>query len=79
MGVYWRSATGSGLDRLSSLNRSFARRHTRHVGVSSIAGAAHPPTVFGYHVMWSTSTLFLLGIMVGAVALLGRSMPVSPT
>ena len=30
----------------------------------------HPPTVFGYHVTWSTGTMFLFGIVVGAVALL---------
>jgi hypothetical protein len=48
------------------------------VGVLSNAGAAHPLTenfsVFGYHVTGSTGTLFLFGIVVGAVALLGLSV-----
>jgi hypothetical protein len=47
------------------------------VGVLSNAGAAHPVTenfaVFGYHVTGSTGTLFLFGIVVGAVAMLGMS------
>ncbi len=46
-------------------------------GVLSNAGAAHPLTdnfgVFGYHVTGSTGTLFLFGIVVGAVAMLGMS------
>jgi hypothetical protein len=33
--------------------------------------------VFGYHVTWSTGTLFLFGILVGAVALLRLSMLVA--
>ena len=41
-------------------------------------GAAHPLTenfsVFGYHVTGSTGTLFLSGIVVGAVAMLGLSV-----
>ena len=44
------------------------------VGVLSNTGAAHPLTdfsVFGYHLTGSTGTLFLFGIMVGAVASLG--------
>lgn len=48
------------------------------VGVLSNAGPAHPLTenfsVFGYHVTGSTGTLFLFGIVVGAVALLGLSV-----
>lgn len=48
------------------------------VGVLSNAGAAHPLTenfsVFGYHLTASTGTLFLFGIVVGAVALLGLSV-----
>jgi Sec-independent protein translocase protein TatA len=48
------------------------------VGVMSNAGAAHPLTenfsVFGYHVTGSTATLFLFGIVVGAVALVGLSV-----
>ncbi|MGZ5376689.1 MAG: hypothetical protein ACXWD8_01305, partial [Mycobacterium sp.] len=48
------------------------------VGVLSNAGAAHPLTenfaVFGYHVTGSTGTLFLFGIVVGAVAMLGMSV-----
>ena len=47
------------------------------VGVLSNAGAAHALTenfaVFGYHVTGSTGTLFLFGIVVGAVAMLGMS------
>jgi uncharacterized membrane protein len=45
------------------------------VSVLSNAGAAHPLTenfsVFGYHFTGSTGGLFLFGIVVGAVALLG--------
>jgi hypothetical protein len=44
-------------------------------GVLTNAGAAQPLTenfaVFGYHVTGSTGTLFLSGIVVGAVAMLG--------
>ena len=44
-------------------------------GVLTNAGPAHPLTenfsVFGYHVTGSTGTLFLFGIVVGAVAMLG--------
>ena len=45
------------------------------LGVLTNAGPAHPLTehfsVFGYHVTGSTGTLFLVGIVVGAVAMLG--------
>jgi len=48
------------------------------VGVLSNAGAAHPLTenisVFGYHLTGWTGTLFLFGIMVGAVGLLALSV-----
>jgi hypothetical protein len=48
------------------------------MGVLTNAGAAHPLTenfaVFGYHVTGSTGTLFLFGIVVGAVAMLGLSV-----
>jgi hypothetical protein len=44
-------------------------------GVLTNAGPAHPLTenfaVFGYHVTGSTGTLFLVGIVIGAVAMLG--------
>ena len=44
-------------------------------GVLTNAGARHPMTenfsVFGYHVTGSTGTLFLFGIVIGAVAMLG--------
>ena len=44
-------------------------------GLLTNAGAAHPLpdnfSVFGYHVTGSTGTLFLFGIVVGAVAMLG--------
>ena len=44
-------------------------------GVLANAGSAHPLTenfsLFGYHVTGSTGTLFLVGIVVGAVAMLG--------
>jgi hypothetical protein len=44
-------------------------------GVLTNAGAAHPLTenfsLFGYHVTGSTGTLFLSGVVVGAVAMLG--------
>jgi len=43
-------------------------------GVLANAGPAHPLTenfsVLGYHVTGSTGTLFLFGIVVGAVAML---------
>ena len=45
------------------------------MGVLTNAGPAHPLpenfAVFGYHVTGSTGTLFLFGIVVGAVAMLG--------
>jgi hypothetical protein len=48
------------------------------MGVMTNAGAAHPLTenfaVFGYNVTGSTGTLFLFGIVVGAVAMLGLSV-----
>ncbi len=48
------------------------------VGVLSNAGPAHPLTghfsVLGYHVTGSTGTLFLFGMVVGAVAMLGLSV-----
>jgi len=47
-------------------------------GVLANAGPAHPLTenfsVLGYHVTGSTGTLFLCGIVVGAVATLGLSV-----
>ena len=47
-------------------------------GVLSNSGSGHPLThpfaVFGYHVTGSTGTLFLYGIVVGALALLGLSL-----
>ena len=47
-------------------------------GVLSNAGSAHALThgfaVFGYHVTGSTGTLFLYGIVVGAIALAGLSL-----
>jgi hypothetical protein len=47
-------------------------------GVLTNAGAAHRLTenfsLFGYHVTGSTGTLFLSGIVVGAVAMLGLSV-----
>jgi hypothetical protein len=47
-------------------------------GVLANAGPAHPLTenfsVLGYHVTGSTGTLFLFGIVVGAVAMLGLSV-----
>jgi hypothetical protein len=47
-------------------------------GVLSNAGSGHALThgfsVFGYHVTGSTGTLFLYGIVVGAVALFGLSL-----
>src|ERR1700684_4582843 len=48
------------------------------VGVLSNGGSGHalthPFAVFGYHVTGSTGTLFLYGIVVGAVALFGLSL-----
>src|SRR4249919_4003173 len=47
-------------------------------GVLSTSGSGHALThgfaVFGYHVTGSTGTLFLTGIVVGAVALVGLSL-----
>lgn len=47
-------------------------------GIFANAGSAHDLTggfsVFGYHVTGSTGTLFLYGIIVGAVALLGLAL-----
>ena len=47
-------------------------------GVLGNGGAGHalthPFAVFGYHVTGSTGTLFLYGIVVGALALLGLSL-----
>ena len=47
-------------------------------GVLANTGPAHPLTenfsVFGYHVTGSTGTLFLFGIVIGAVAMLGLSV-----
>ena len=48
------------------------------IGVLNNAGAAHPLSenfsVAGYHVTGSTGTLFLFGIVIGALAMLGLSM-----
>ena len=48
------------------------------IGVLNNAGAAHPLSenfsVAGYHVTGSTGTLFLFGIVIGALAVLGLSM-----
>jgi hypothetical protein len=48
------------------------------MGVLGNAGPAHALTenfsVFGYHVTGSTGTLFLFGIVIGAVAMLGMSV-----
>ena len=47
-------------------------------GVLSNSGSGHPLTghfaVFGYHVTGSTGTLFLSGIVIGALGLLGLSL-----
>ena len=47
-------------------------------GVLNNAGAAHPLSenfsVLGYHVTGSTGTLFLFGIVIGALAMLGMSV-----
>ena len=47
-------------------------------GVLSNSGSGHPLThpfaVFGYHLTGSTGTLFLYGIVVGALAMLGLSL-----
>jgi hypothetical protein len=48
------------------------------IGVLNHAGAAHPLSenfsVLGYHVTGSTGTLFLVGIVIGALAMLGMSV-----
>jgi hypothetical protein len=48
------------------------------IGVLNNAGAAHPLSenfsVLGYHVTGSTGTLFLFGIVIGALAMLGMSV-----
>jgi hypothetical protein len=47
-------------------------------GVLANAGSAHALTggfaVFGYHVTGSTGTLFLFGIVIGAIAVFGLSL-----
>jgi hypothetical protein len=47
-------------------------------GVLNNAGSAHPMSenfsVLGYHVTGSTGTLFLFGIVIGALAMLGMSV-----
>jgi hypothetical protein len=52
-------------------------------GVLSNAGAGHPLghgfTVFGYHVTGSTGTLFLYGIVVGAIAVMGLGLLLAAT
>jgi len=52
-------------------------------GVLSNAGAAHPLSenfsVLGYHVTGSTGTLFLFGIVIGALAMLGMSVLLAGT
>jgi hypothetical protein len=52
-------------------------------GVLSNSGSGHPLThhfaVFGYHVTGSTGTLFLYGIVVGALAVLGLSLLLAGT
>jgi hypothetical protein len=51
------------------------------VGVLGNAGSGHELTggfsVFGYDVTGSTGTLFLYGIVVGSIAMLGLSMPLA--
>jgi hypothetical protein len=48
------------------------------IGVLANAGPAHPLTgnfsVLGYHVTGSTGTLFVFGIVIGALAMLGLSV-----
>ena len=48
------------------------------IGVLNNAGAAHPLSenfsVLGYHVTGSTGTLYLFGIVIGALAMLGLSV-----
>jgi hypothetical protein len=48
------------------------------IGVLNNAGPAHPLSenfsVLGYHVTGSTGTLFLFGIVIGALAMLGMSV-----
>jgi hypothetical protein len=48
------------------------------IGVLNNAGAAHPLSenfsVMGYHVTGSTGTLFLFGIVIGALAMLGMAV-----
>ena len=48
------------------------------VGVLGNSGTAHPLTetfsVFGYHVTGSTGTLFMIGMLIGAIAMLGLSV-----
>ena len=48
------------------------------VGVLGNSGTAHPLndtfSVFGYHVTGSTGTLFVFGMLIGAIAMLGLSV-----
>jgi len=65
--VYWRLQQDQRCRTLATVGLILVR-HNRWR--AQYCRGAHPPTVFGYHVTWSTGTMFLFGIVVGAVALL---------
>jgi hypothetical protein len=78
--VYWSGTTIRGVDVIVivGLVVLLVAVIVGFMGVLTNAGPAHPLTehfsVFGDHVTGSTGTLFLSGIVVGAVAMLGLSM-----
>ena len=81
LGVYWDSSTGIrgiAMMVIVGLIVLVVAAIVGTVGVLGNAGATHPLaenfSVLGYHVTGSTGTLFLSGIVVGAVALLGLSV-----
>jgi hypothetical protein len=65
--VYWRLQQDQRCRTLATVGLILVR-HNRWR--AEYCRGPHPPTVFGYHVTWSTGTMFLFGIVVGAVALL---------
>ena len=65
--MYWRLQQDQRCRTLATVGLILVR-HNRWR--AEYCRGAHPPTVFGYHVTWSTGTMFLFGIVVGAVALL---------
>jgi hypothetical protein len=74
MRVYWTFTQMRGVDMLllTGWIVLLGAAFVTIVGVLSNAGAAHPLTDRGYHLTGSIDTMFLFGIMLGAVASLQR-------